>query len=584
VAAAGSDDVTVRRYRDTGLVEDILARVTAPADLVLSGGRVFDGTRLLPDATAVAVRSGRVVAVGTDTEVRAAVGRAHEHEDLRGRLVAPGFTDAHVHPVMGGVERLGCDLTGATTAAETLERIRSYATARSQDPWVVGGGWLKEAFENGLPTAAALDEVVGNRPALLRDNSHHAVWVSTAALRLAGLDRVVPDPPDGTLSRLPDGRPAGTLHEAAMDLVVRHLPPTALAEQVAGLLDAQRYLHSLGVTGWQDAIVGSYAGHPDPTDAYLAVAASGRLTARVVGALWWPRGTAEADVDDVVAQLVATRQRVRDAVPDGRFRTTSVKVMQDGVVESRTAGLSTPYLDPCGHQAPAATSDRGLSYVDPVLLQRVARTVARQGFQLHVHAIGDRAVREALDAIAAAVGDPASTPDLRHHIAHLQVVDPRDVHRFAAIGATANLQALWACHEPAMDELNIPLLGPERTAWQYPFGALARAGAPLAMGSDWPVSSPDPLAAIEVSVTRRAAGSDLPPLLPEQALDVRTALSAYTRGSARVNSSKDAGQVAVGALGDLVVLDRDVTAVPSEEISGVRVDLTLVSGAPVFAR
>jgi predicted amidohydrolase YtcJ len=559
--------------------------VTAPAELVLSGGRVFDGTRVLPDATTVAVRSGRIVAVGTDAEVRAGVGRPRNHVDLRGRLLTPGFTDAHVHPVMGGVERLGCDLTGATTAAETLERVRAHAAARPEDPWVVGGGWLKEAFEGGVPTAAALDEVVGDRPVLLRDNSHHAVWVSTAALRLAGLDRVLPDPPDGTLSRLPDGRPAGTLHEAAMDLVIRHLPPTALAEQVAGLLDAQQYLHSLGVTGWQDAIVGSYAGHPDPTDAYLAVAASGHLTARVVGALWWPRGTTETDVDEVVAQLVATRQRARDAVPDGRFRTSSVKVMQDGVVESRTAGLTAPYLDPCGgHRSAPADGNTGLSYFDPVLLQRVARAVARQGFQLHVHAIGDRAVREALDAVAAAAGDPASVPDLRHHIAHLQIVDPRDVPRFAAVGATANLQALWACHEPAMDELNIPLLRPERTAWQYPFGALARAGAPIAMGSDWPVSSPDPLAAIRVAVTRRAAGSDAPPLLPEQALDVRTALSAYTRGSARVNALDDGGRVAVGALADLVVLDRDVTAVAADEIDGTQVDLTLVSGQPVFAR
>jgi predicted amidohydrolase YtcJ len=254
--------------------------------------------------------------------------------------------------------------------------------------------------------------------------------------------------------------------------------------------------------------------------------------------------------------------------------------MQDGVVESRTAGLTAPYLDGCG----CGTGVRGLSYVEPRLLRRVATAVARQGFQLHVHAIGDRAVREALDALEAAAADPASAPDLRHQVAHLQVVDPRDVPRFAALGVTANLQALWACHEPAMDELNIPLLGPERTAWQYPFGALARTGAPLAMGSDWPVSTPDPLAALQVAVTRREPGSDRPPLLPEQALDVRAALSAYTRGSARVNHLDDGGRVAEGALADLVVLDRDVTDVPPEEIRGARVDLTLVDGRPVFAR
>jgi predicted amidohydrolase YtcJ len=549
-----------------------------PADLVLSGGPVFDGERVLPGGTAVAVRAGRVVAVGPDARVRAVAGRPREHLDLRGRLLCPGFTDAHVHPVMAGVERLGCDLSGARTAAGTLALVRAHVTADPARRWVVGGGWHKEAFADGLPTAAALDAVVGDRPAVLRDNSHHAVWVSSAALRLAGLDAVVADPPDGSLSRRPDGRPAGTLHEAAMDLVVRHLPAEPAADRVAGLLDAQSHLHSLGVTGWQDAIVGDYAGHPDPTDAYLAVASAGRLTARVVGALWWPRGTDDTDLPEVVAGLVAARRRVAEAVPDGRFRTTSVKVMQDGVVESRTAGLSEPYTGGCG------CAGVGLSYVEPRLLRRVAAAVAREGFQLHVHAIGDRAVTEALDAVAAAEADPASGRDLRHHVAHLQLVHPRDVVRFAATGATANLQALWACHEPVMDELNLPLLGAERARWQYPFGALARAGVPLAMGSDWPVSSPDPLAALEVAVTRRAAGSGRPPLLPEQALDVRTALSAYTLGSARVNHLDDGGRVAVGALADLVVLDRDLTTVPDEEVSAARVDLTLVDGRPVYVR
>src|SRR3954454_22699994 len=360
-----------------------------PADLVLHGGRVFDGERMLPGATAVAVGGGRVLAGGSDAGGRAAVGRPRESVNLRGRLLLPGFTDAHVHPVMGGVERLGCDLTGAATASATLARIGAYAAAHPDQPWVVGGGWPKEAFERGLRTAAALDTVVGDRPALLRDNSHHAVWVSSAALRLAGVDAATPAPPDGSISRLPDGTPAGTLHEAAMELVVRHLPPSPSAERVEGLLEAQRYLHSLGVTGWQDAIVGDYAGHPDPTDAYLAVAGADRLTARVVGALWWPRGTSEGDAEAVVSALVAARRRVAEAVPDGRFRTTSVKVMQDGVVESRTAGMTAPYIDDGGSSddSGCGAGGTGLSYVEPGLLRRVAAAVARRGFQLHVHAI-----------------------------------------------------------------------------------------------------------------------------------------------------------------------------------------------------
>ena len=177
--------------------------------------------------------------------------------------------------------------------------------------------------------------------------------------------------------------------------------------------------------------------------------------------------------------------------------------MQDGVVESRTAGMSEPYVDPPGCACGEPVT--GLSYVDPAVLREAAVLLSRNGFQLHVHAIGDRAVREALDALEAALADPDAVPDLRHHVAHVQVVDPRDVARFAPLGVTANLQALWACHEVAMDELNIPLLGPLRSSWHYPFGDLASSGAPLAMGSDWPVSTPDPFAAIEVAVTRLRA-------------------------------------------------------------------------------
>jgi predicted amidohydrolase YtcJ len=443
--------------------------------------------------------------------------------------------------------------------AQALAVVRAYADAHPDGGWIQGGGWAKDHFAGGLPTAAELDAAVADRPVVLRDNSHHAMWLNTVALQRVGL------PADHS----------ATLHEAEMDLVTPHLPPTSVREQVAGLRAAQSYLHSLGVTGWQDAIIGAYAGHPDPTDAYLALAADGSLTARVVGALWWPRDA--DDVEATVADLVRRREAVTAAVPDGRFRTTSVKVMQDGVVESRTAGLSAPYVGGCD-------CGTGLSYVDPAVLVEAAKALARNGFQLHVHAIGDRAVTEALDAIEAALADPGATPDLRHHVAHLQVVHPRDVPRFGAAGVTANLQALWACHEPAMDELNIPLLGAERAAWQYPFGDLLRSGAPLAMGSDWPVSTPDPFAAVQVAVTRREPGGDRPPLLPGQAIDLVSALSAYTLGSARLNHLDDGGRVAVGALADLVVIDRDVTALPASEIATTRVDLTLVGGTVVHER
>jgi predicted amidohydrolase YtcJ len=259
-----------------------------------------------------------------------------------------------------------------------------------------------------------------------------------------------------------------------------------------------------------------------------------------------------------------------------------VKIMQDGVAENFTAGMLQPYLDGCG----CRTANAGLSFIDPAALRELVTLLDAEEFQVHVHAIGDRAVREALDAFEAArVANGGN--DLRHHIAHLQVVHPDDIGRFAALGVTANLQALWAVYERQMLDLTIPFLGPERTGWQYPFADLARSGAELAAGSDWPVSSPDPMAAVHVAVNRRApaalADGRYDAFLPEQALDLATALAAYTSGSARLNHADDTGRIEVGSLADLAVLDRDPFAAAPEEIADATVLATYVEGELVFS-
>jgi predicted amidohydrolase YtcJ len=259
-----------------------------------------------------------------------------------------------------------------------------------------------------------------------------------------------------------------------------------------------------------------------------------------------------------------------------------VKIMQDGVAENFTAGMLEPYLDPTGsgHQHGA-----GLSYVDPQALRECVTRLDAHGFQVHTHAIGDRAVREALDAVEAA--RTANGPnDQRHHVAHLQVVHPDDVPRFAALGVTANIQALWAAHEPQMDELTIPFIGTERAGRQYPFGDLLRSGARLAAGSDWAVSSANPMRAVHVAVNRSlqgARGADAEPFLPGQSLELAEALAAYTIGSAYVNHLDDqTGTIEPGKLADLVVLDRDPFAVPPAEIGTVGVAATYVEGRQVY--
>ncbi|MGV9566301.1 amidohydrolase [Streptomyces sp. NPDC003480] len=537
------------------------------ADLVFTGGSVLtpDG----PRTTSVAVVGDRIAAVG-DTAARELAGPRTEVVSLAGRLLLPGFQDAHIHPVPAGLELTRCDLTGVRTAEETLAVVRAYAEAHPDREWITGGGWSMEAFEGGTPTRQLLDAVVPDRPVYLPNRDHHGAWVNSRALELAGVTRDTPDPADGRFERDASGEPTGMLQEGAMSHIGRLSPTVTAAERLAALLHAQRHLHALGVTAWQDALVGDFLGMDDPSGAYLAAARDGSLTARVVGALWWGRERGAEQIPELAER--------RSSLSHGRFRAGSVKLMLDGVAETGTAALLDPYLDRCG----CATGQRGTSFLDPDLLPSYVTELDALGFQCHFHALGDRAVRDALDAVAAA--RRANGPsDTRPHLAHLQIVHPDDIPRFARLKATANIQPLWAAHEPQMDELTIPFLGPERAARQYPFGALLRSGATLAAGSDWPVSSPDPLQGIHVAVNRVLPDDCGPVFLPAERIGLTAALRAYTAGSAYVNHLDETGTVRPGALADLVVLDRDPYAGPPEAIGETGVALTYVGGERVFA-
>ena len=531
--------------------------------VLFTNGALFDGHRHLGSGS-VLVEGGAIVSVMPGGVEAHSARTSITVIDLEGGLLAPGFVDAHVHPVQGGLERLRCDLSGVDTRAECLATIEEYAAAHPDAEWILGGGWAMPAFPGGTPTAADLDTVTGGRPAYLPNRDHHGAWVNTRALELAGVDAHTPDPPDGRIERDADGRPTGTLHEGATALVSRHVPRPTSADLHAALMAGQDHLHSVGVTGWQDAIVGAYSGIDDPAATYEAAAADGSLVSHVVGALWWDRRLGVEQVADLVDR--------REAMTGGRFRATTVKIMQDGVAENGTAAMLTPYLDRCGHP----TDNTGHSFLDAAALRDAVHALDAAGFQVHVHAIGDRGVREALDAFE------GTDPSRRHHVAHLQVVHPDDVRRFARLGVAANLQMLWACLDDQMVDLTLPHLGPERSGWQYPFADLHRTGARLVAGSDWPVSTPDPLQAIQVAVTRVEPGSDREPFLPAQALPLDVAFAAYTSGSAWVNhrgpdDEQSAGVLRPGAAADLVVLDRDPFA--GED---ARVVSTWVDGRPVY--
>ncbi len=544
------------------------------ADLVFTGGPVFTADTVRSRARTVAVKDGRIVAVAGD-DFADLVGPKTELVDLQGRMLLPGFQDAHVHPVWGGLDMLRCDLAEYATADEYLEAIARYVAAHPDDEWILGGGWQMSAFPGGTPTAAVLDTVIPDRPAFFPNRDGHGAWVNSAALRLAGIDRDTPDPADGRIERDADGTPSGTLHEGAMGLVNRLLPEEPLERLTEALLVGQRYLHSHGITAWQDAIVGSYGDAGDPGPAYLKAAADGTLTARVVGAIWWDRTKGL----EQIPSLLERRERYRG----GRFAATSIKIMQDGVAENFTASMLEPYCDGHGH----FTDNSGISFVAPEILNEAVTLLDAEGFQVHFHAIGDRAVRECLDAVEHAIGRNGRG-DNRHHIAHIQVVHPEDIPRFRELGVAANMQSLWAALEPQMVDLTLPFLGDPRSAWQYPFGDLLRSGAVLAAGSDWSVSTPDPLAAIHVAVNRTSAPGheegEYDAFLPEQAIDLATSLTAYTAGSAWVNHlDRTTGTIEVGKLADLAVLDRDPFAGPADEIGATRVLQTFVEGERVYA-
>jgi predicted amidohydrolase YtcJ len=555
-----------------------VAMSAAGEEIIFHNGAVFDGHAFLPAGTAVRVNGGKITGIGPAAELAAAGGgrlaglHGANLVDLQGGTLLPGFIDAHVHPVFAGHQLRHCDLRAGSTAADYLDIVAGYAAAHPEREWITGGGWSMEAFPRGLPTREPLDEVTGDRPAFLPNRDGHGAWVNTAALRRAGIDARTPDPPDGRIDRDERGQPSGSLQEGAMDLVSRLIPEPGDDDWDAALLAAQDYLLSLGVTGWQDAWVGGHPGGSDNLPVYLRAAAAGRLKARVTGALWWDRSRGLDQVDELLDR--------RAAAPPGWFRATSVKMMLDGVAETHTAAMLEPYLGAEG----CPSDNSGLDFIDPAELPRFVTALDREGFQVHFHALGDRAVRNALNAIEAARAANRSTH--RHHLAHLQVVHPDDIPRFAALSATANIQALWACHEPQMDELTIPFLGQRRSGWQYPFRSLHTAGAALAAGSDWSVSSPNPLWAAHVAVNRSlppAAGGGSDPFLPEQALDLHTFLAAYTSGSARVNGVEDvAGSIRPGLDADLAVVDADLSHIAPADIGNATVTATWIRGVLAY--
>ncbi|MFA9430310.1 amidohydrolase [Egicoccus sp. AB-alg2] len=546
---------------------------------------IWTGTDAPTDAVAVA--EGRIVALGPDA--RSWRGPGTEVVALREGSLLPGFRDGHLHPLNGGAETLDCDLVDSVDVDEVLARLRTFVADHpdpADTPWILGWGYPPEILPGGVGRAELLDRVVAERPAALWSSDHHMVWVNTRALEVAGITAATADPPRGTIVRDADGHPVGTLLEDAEHLLEAHIPPRGVEKEARGLEVGLQRMVSAGLVFGQDAWC-----VPAMLDAYRRIAEAGGMRADLdLACKVEPDGWV-----DQVAAFEAVRARAaadeaarrRDGVPGGRVTATTVKFFVDGVIEGGTAALLEPYLPLDGHGCGDA-HDHGISNWTADELTQAAAAMDAAGFQLHLHAIGDAGIRMALDAIDA-VARRNGPRDRRPVIAHTHLVHPDDLPRFRRLGVVANFEPLWAQDNEIMRDLTVPRLGPERARWQYPIGSLVRDGAHVSFGSDWPVSSHEPLDGIAVAVTRQvpgeapgagAAGDEV--FLPDERIGLDAALRAYTAGTAhQAGDEAEAGTIALGQRADLVVTAQDVLRVPPRELGDVEVAGTWLRGRRV---
>jgi predicted amidohydrolase YtcJ len=537
--------------------------VASAADLVFRNGAVYTVDAARRWAEAVAIKAGRIVYVGTDRGAGPWVGPRTQVVDLQGKMLLPSFHDSHVHPASSGVELGECLLGDLTTVEQVLDAVRRYAEQNPRKPWIRGAGWQLPLFADANPHKSLLDKIVPDRPVYLAAADGHSAWVNSRALEVANITKATPDPKTGRIERDPaTGEPTGTLREAASDLVARHLPGYTPEDYVAGLRRALAMANRFGITSLQDADVNERL-----LDAYAELDRRGELTARVVGAIYVEPAQGAAQIP----RLRALRRKYHGR----RLRATAAKIFADGVIEARTAALLEPYL--------GTDNDRGKAKLEPEVFKPLVAALDREGFQVHVHAIGDRAIRDALDAFEYARAKNGAR-DSRHHIAHLELFNPQDIPRFRRLGVVANFQPLWAFADPYIVKLTIPVLGPERSRWLYPIRSLAATGAVVACGSDWSVTSMNPLDAIQVAVTRRGLDEGQGPAwISEETVDLARMIAGYTINGAYVNfEESETGSIEAGKAADLIVLDRNLFEIPAREIHTARVLLTLLEGKAVY--
>ena len=522
--------------------------------------RVFTGNSSNPWAHSVRVVDGKVVALDSEPD------GADDLIDAGGKVVLSSFGDGHAHPVFGGYEFLGPQLKGVDGVDGIVESVGRFAAAHPELEWIVGGSYESWLTPNGEFDARWLDEVVPDRPVVLRATDYHTVWCNSKALEIAGITAETPDPALGWIVRRPDGSPMGTLREwDAVDMVMNKVPAYSIDDQVRAIEIACREFARTGITWVQDAWV-----DPPLIDAYLEAYRRGALSIRFNLAL-------RADPRNWRNQLDWFQEARNRIGSSDRLSCNTIKFFADGVIEGATAAVRDGYTDdPHNHGMPVWEWDE---------LRACVTAVDALGFQPHIHAIGDEGLTESLNAIehAQKVNGSASHP--RPVITHVQMLNPADIPRFASLGVVANFESLWACNDPLQSELTAPRIGSEREMWQYPIRSILDAGAPISMGSDWPVSSQNPLECLEVAVTRMVPGdTSIGVWNPAERISVTEAISAYTAGCAfQAGLESTWGTIEPGKAADVIMLSNDVFGIDPHLIHTVTVERTWCDGVEVFS-
>lgn len=553
------------------------------AERIYVNGTIHTMDPLRPRIDAVAVADGQIIARGSN-DCFALKSADTYVVDLSGRTMIPGFHDAHAHPVLGGLGLSECNLDDIHGYQAYLDRIAQYARDHPDDEWVLGSGWYGDVFEGGFPHRTDLDSVVKDRPVSITSHDAHGTWVNTRALEFAGITCETPDPDGGRIVKDTEGNPTGLLLESAASLVTDLFPARTASDVERALQNSQEYFHSLGIVGWQDAGVGVLTGSPvDTFHPYVSLAERRGFANKVTGALWWDREVPYAEQIATIKERRAAIHGIDRERRRGGLQSTVVKIMLDGVCENLTGALRRSYR---GHD-----HEHGLLMFEAEELNEIVRGLVDEDFDVHIHAVGDHALKVAVDALTQS---ELASEKRRHQVAHLDIADPAELSRMGKAGIIANVQPLWARRDSVLVDTKLPLLHEDQQAHHFTFASMRDAGVRLSFGSDWPVSSPDPIWGIHAAVNRTAPRHDphgqddvaqKEPLLPDEAITVAEAFRAYTIDAAFANRYDDvSGSIEIGKSADLVVLDGDPFEVEAADLGDLLVTATIVEGQQVYTR